>query len=97
MKFNEELIDNLAGKLQIGLSREENKKVLDEFKLIDQNMELINQIDGIQNVEPLTHPFDLYVASLREDKPSESVKFKDAVANCKQIDGREIKVPKTVN
>ena len=96
MKFNEELIDNLAGKLMIGLSREENKTVLDEFEVINKNMELINQIPNIKDVEPLTHPYDLYVGTLREDEPSMSVPFREALQNCDDLDGREVKVPKTV-
>ena len=96
MKFDEKLIDDLAGKLMIGLSREENKTVLEEFDVINQNMELINQIPNIKAVEPLTHPFDSYTATLREDEPRESVPFKEALKNCDELDGREIKVPKTV-
>ena len=96
MDFNEELIDNLASKLMIGLTREENKMLLDEFSVIESDMELINKIPNIKNVEPLTHPFDLYTATLREDKVEESVSFKESLKNCDELDGREIKVPKTV-
>lgn len=96
MKFNKELIDNLAGKLMIGLSEEENETVLKEFKLIEDNMELINQIDGIENVEIMSHPFDLFQASLREDEPKDSIPFKEAIKNCDVLDGREVKVPKTL-
>lgn len=96
MKFDEELIDNLAGKLMIGLSREENKTVLEEFEVIDKNMNLINEIPNIKDVEPLTHPFDSFTATLREDEPMMSVPFREALKNCDELDGREIKVPKTV-
>ena len=37
-KFTEEMVDNYADKLLIGLSREENKMVLDEFATIDDNL-----------------------------------------------------------
>ena len=97
MKFDEELIDKLALKLMIGLSKEENQTVLNEFKLIDENMELINNIKDIDKFEPMTHPYDLYLSSLRDDKVEESISFKDALRNCDVVDGREIKVPKTVN
>lgn len=97
MEFNEELIDDLAGKLMIGLSRQENAMVLKEFQFIKENMELINKFADIENVEIMSHPYDLYLSLLREDKPNESISFKDALRNCDDIEGREIKVPKTVN
>ena len=49
-KFNEELVDNLADRLLIGLSREENKLVLEEFDAIDESIDLINKIEGIENI-----------------------------------------------
>ena len=97
MKFDEELIDKLALKLMIGLSKEENQTVLNEFKLIDESMELINNIKDIDKVEPMTHPYDLYLSSLRDDEVEESISFKDALRNCDVVDGSEVKVPKTVN
>ena len=40
-KFTKELVDNLADKLLIGLSDEENEMVLSEFDKIDENIDLI--------------------------------------------------------
>ena len=54
-KFTKELVDDLADKLLIGLSPEENEMVLSEFDEIDANIDLINKIDGIEKVEPMTH------------------------------------------
>ena len=41
MKFTKEMVDNYADKLLIGLTEEENKMVLDEFEIIDKNIDLI--------------------------------------------------------
>ena len=54
-KFTKEMVDDYADKLLIGLTPEENKMVLDEFEIIDQNIDLINRIPGISEVEPMTH------------------------------------------
>ena len=96
MELNKKQVDNLANKLLIGLTDEENKMVLEEFAEIEQSIDLINEIENIDNVEPMTHPYDLYTATLREDEPEESVSLKEIMQNVKQSDGREIKVPKTV-
>lgn len=37
MNFTSDLVDDLATKLLIGLSREENQMVVDEFNIIDED------------------------------------------------------------
>ena len=46
-KFTKEMVDDYADKLLIGLTEEENKMVLDEFEIIDRNIDLINKIPGL--------------------------------------------------
>ena len=57
-KFTKEMVDDYADKLLIGLTEEENKMVLDEFDVIDKNIELVSKIPGIEKVEPMTHCLD---------------------------------------
>ncbi len=94
--FTKELVDDLADKLLIGLSDEENAMVLDEFEAIDANIDLINEIDGIRDAEPMTHCLDDFVYELREDVAVESVPIEDLLANCDDVEDREIVVPKVV-
>ena len=54
-KFTEEMVIDYADKLLIGLTDEEVKMVLDEFEVIDKNISLVNEIHGIEKVEPMTH------------------------------------------
>lgn len=95
-KFTKEMVDDYADKLLIGLTPEENKMVLDEFEIIDQNIDLINKIPGISEVEPMTHCLDDFIYELREDIPKESVDIEDLLANSDETDGSEITVPKIV-
>ena len=95
-KFTKELIDDLANKLLIGLSDEENEMVLNEFDAIDKSIDLINEIDGISEVEPMTHCLDDFVYVLREDVPEESVEIEELLKNCDDTEGREVVVPKVV-
>lgn len=95
-KFTKELVDDLADKLLIGLSPEENEMVLSEFDEIDANIDLINEIDGIEKVEPMTHCLDDFVYELREDVVVESVPIEEILANCDDVEDREIVVPKVV-
>ena len=95
-KFTKELVDDLADKLLIGLSAEENEMVLSEFDEIDANIDLINEIDGIDKVEPMTHCLDDFVYELREDVAVEGLPIEDILANSDDTEDREIVVPKVV-
>ena len=95
-QFTAELVYDLADKLLIGLSEEENKMVLDEFEAIDANIDLINEIDGIKDVEPMTHTLDDFEYVLREDVVIESVPVEELLANSDDTEDREIVVPKVV-
>ena len=94
--FTKELVDDLADKLLIGLSDEENAMVLNEFDAIDANIDLINEIDGIKDVKPMTHALDDFEYVLREDVASESVAIEDLLRNSDDTEDREIVVPKVV-
>lgn len=95
--FNEEEIIKFADKLLIGLSLDEAKMISEEFEIIDKNIDQINAIEGLSEVEPAFMPYDLYVATLREDEAKESVNIDDILANTKDKLGREIRVPKVVD
>ena len=96
-KFSKEIVDDLAQKLLIGLTSEENKMVLDEFSAIDKNIDLINEIPDINKVEPMTHALDNFKVELREDIAEDSIPIKDALRNAGKTDGREIEVVKVVD
>ncbi|MBR2603528.1 MAG: hypothetical protein IKE10_00680 [Bacilli bacterium] len=95
-KFTKEIVDDLADKLLIGLTPEENKMVLDEFDIIDEQINIINDIPGIDKVEPMTHTLDDFEYELREDIVEESVPIDDLLSNCDNVSGREVEVPKVV-
>ena len=95
-KFTKEMVDDYADKLLIGLTDEENKMVLDEFEIIDKNIDLINEIEGIEQVEPMTHTLDDFTYELREDVVEDSIPKEELLQNCDDYEGREVEVPKVV-
>lgn len=96
MKFTKEIVDNYADKLLIGLTAEENSMVLSEFDIIDKNIDLINKIEGIENVIPMSYCLDDFTYELDEDICEESVPIEDLLSNSDQNIDREISVPKVV-
>lgn len=95
-KFTKEMVDDYADKLLIGLTEEENKMVLDEFEIIDKNCDVVNTIENIAKVEPMTHALDDFEVELREDAATDSVPIDDLLANCDQVNDREVELPKVV-
>ncbi|MBR3230121.1 MAG: Asp-tRNA(Asn)/Glu-tRNA(Gln) amidotransferase subunit GatC [Bacilli bacterium] len=96
-KFTKKMVDEYADKLLIGLTDEENKMVLEEFEIIDKNIDIINEIPDIEKVEPMTHTLDNFEYELREDEPEESIPIEDLLKNCDDStsDG-EVVVPRMV-
>ena len=94
--FTKEQVDSYADKLLIGLTEEENKMVLEEFELIDRNINLINEIEGIKDIEPMNYALDDFSCSLREDIVEDSIDIDDLLSNCDSSINDEIKVPKVV-
>ena len=95
MKFTKEVVDDLADKLLIGLTEEENKMVLDEFEEIDKAMEKVCLIKDIEKVEPMRQALDLE-GVLAEDIIRDALPIEDVLKNAAVKEGREIEVPKVV-
>ena len=92
-----EKIRELANKLLIDLNEEEVDLIESEFGVIKDNMELINEIDGLSEVEPAFAPFDLYASSMREDEAEDSPDIENLLKNTGKRSGNEIEVPRVVN
>lgn len=96
-KFTLKMIDDYASKLLIGLTEEEKKMIQEEFDSIDSNIDLINNIEGISDVEELSFPYDMEVTELRNDEEViDTIDIDTLLSNCDRTEGREIEVPKVV-
>lgn len=85
-KFTKEMVDSYADKLLIGLTPEENKMVLDEFEVIDKGIDLINEIENISEIKPMTHAIDIE-CTLREDKVEETLTIDEVLKNAGSVEG----------
>lgn len=95
-KFTKEMVIDYADKLLIGLTEEEVNMVVDEFDVIDRNIDIINKIPNIENVEPMTHCLDNFECVFREDEIEESVDINDLLSNCDDKFDDQVRVPKVV-
>ncbi len=94
--FTPEKVEKLADLLLIGLTEEENKMLFEEFEIIDANINKINEIEGIKEIEPMTHTLDDFECVLRSDVASDSIPIEDLLANCDDTEDGCVSVPKVV-
>jgi len=91
-------LEILAKKLMFEMEEDEYKTLLSEFDVILKQMDLIDKIEDIDSVSPMTYPFDLELddSYLREDISSNEICFDDMKVNVKDYDSNMVKVPKVV-
>ena len=95
-KFTSEMVIDYADKLLIGLTDEEVKMVLDEFEVIDKNIDIINKIPNINEVSPMTHCLDNFISHFREDEVEESTSVEELFSNCDDYIDDQVRVPRVV-
>lgn len=94
--MNKELINKYANDILIDLTDEEAEKTIEELNVLDKHMTAIEKLNNIKDVEPLTHPFDLYTATLRDDIAEDGEMIENVLRNSDVVEAREIEVPKVV-
>ena len=93
---NKEVLKEAASKLLFEMTDSEYDTLLEEFKIITKQMELISLIPGVDDAKPMTFPFDASVTYLREDVPDEPLTRDEALKNAKDVVDGQIRLPKVV-
>lgn len=94
--ITKEKLKDYASKLMFDMKEEEYEILLDEFNVMTKLMTLMDNIDGINKVTPMTFPFITYEAELRDDVVEESLTTEEVLANAKFVVNDQVKVPKVV-
>ena len=95
-KVTKEDLKKYAGLLMFDMKEEEYDTLLKEFAITEKHMALIGEIDGIEDVEPMTFPYVIYHASLREDISKPCLTTEEVLKNTKDKKADQVKVPKVV-
>lgn len=91
-----ETLKKYAGKLLFDMKEEEYETLQKEFDVIIKQMELIENIEGIENVEPMTFPVEVKLESLRDDNIERNVDNELILRNAEVTEGREVQVARVV-
>lgn len=94
--ITKENLKDYAGKLMFDMKEEEYETLEKEFEVFLKQMDLIGKVEGIENVEPMTFPYVIYEATLREDVIKDTLETEEALQNAKVVDRDQVRVPKVV-
>ena len=94
--INKDVLKEISLKLMFEMKEEQYDTLLKEFDLIIKQMNLIGEIKGVDDVEPMTFPFDVTNDYLREDEVEDNLSQEEALKNSKSIENGQIVLPKVV-
>ena len=94
-EINKELLKDCAHRLMCDMTDEQYELLEKEFKIILKQMELI-EVNDVDELTPMTFPFDVTVTYLRDDDVIETISTEEALSNAKDVVENQIRLPKVV-
>lgn len=95
-EVNKDVLKDAANRLYFDMTDSEYDTLLEEFANIQQEFELMGQINGVDEVVPMTFPFDVSIDFLRDDEPETPLSQEDVLKNAGNVKEGQIKLPKVV-
>ncbi len=89
-------IKDAAHRLLFDMSEEEFLTLQSEFKVTLKQMKVLGEIEGIDEVAPMTFPIETKITYLREDVAEEPLSNEEVLSNVKEKQSGQIKLPKVV-
>lgn len=94
--IKKEVLVDAANRLLFTMSDEQFETLQEEFKVLTKLMSKIGKIEGLDEYEPMTFPFDCTKDYLREDEPGEVLDREEALKNAGSVMDDQVKLPKVV-
>ena len=95
-QIDEAVLKDASHRLLFDISDEEMKLLLSEFDILVKQFELLKDIENVNEVKPMTFPYEIFNDYLREDVPSDVLTKEKALKNAKSVKDGQIKLPKVV-
>jgi len=94
--IKKEVLVDAANRLLFTMSDEQFETLQEEFKVLTKLMSKIGKIEGLDEYDPMTFPFDCTTDYLREDEPGEVLDREEALKNAGSVMDDQVKLPKVV-
>ncbi|MCD8204345.1 MAG: Asp-tRNA(Asn)/Glu-tRNA(Gln) amidotransferase GatCAB subunit C [Coprobacillus sp.] len=95
-EVNIDVLKNVANSLMFDMSEDEYRLLEGEFHTTLKQMDLIHNIKGVEDVTPMTFPYEVTTSALREDEPSEVISSDEALKNAKDVIEKQIRIPRVL-
>ena len=95
-QIDKAVLKDASHRLLFDISDEEMKLLLSEFDILVKQFELLKDIENVNEVKPMTFPYEIFNDYLREDIPSDVLTKEEALKNAKNVKDGQIKLPKVV-
>ena len=96
LHYDLDILKKCANNLMFDMSDEQYQVLEKEFEVITKQMELLGELDGLEDVEPMTFPYQVFTSFIREDEAGECLTKEEALSNAKDVFEGQIKLPKVV-
>lgn len=99
-EVNKTVLQDAAKRLLFDMKDEEYDTLLNEFAIITKQLKLMDDIEGLDQVEPMSFPYiDESFSLLRDDEPvkEDEVNKEEMLKNAKVHRDGQVKLPKVVN
>ncbi|MCF0111752.1 MAG: Asp-tRNA(Asn)/Glu-tRNA(Gln) amidotransferase subunit GatC [Erysipelotrichaceae bacterium] len=93
--YTKEYFQKLAKQLMFTLTEEEAEGIVEEFKVLQQQLELLEAIDT-EGVEEMIYPFEAPTSFMREDEVEHVLTQEEALANVSNKYDQFVVLPRVV-
>lgn len=95
-KVDLDVLKDAANRLLFDMKEEEYLTLLEEFGVLTRQMESIGRIEGLEDYEPMTFPFEMGEVAMRVDEAKKPLGKDEAIGNASSTYMGQIKIAKVV-
>ena len=96
IKCNMEILKRASTSLLFEMDEEQYRVLLEEFKVIIQQLSILDDLGDLCSVEPMDFPYEISRNILRNDVAGKPVERKKVLKNAGDSYANQIRVPKVV-
>ena len=93
---SKEVLKTAASKMMFEMDDNQYDQLIKEMNFFLKQVDLIGDIPHIDDVTPMTFPFEVTNSYLREDEVEESLSQEEALKNASDVKDGQIRLPKVV-
>ncbi len=93
---SKEVLKTAASKLMFEMDDNQYDQLIKEMNIFLKQVDLIGDIPHIDEVTPMTFPFEVTNSYLREDEVEEPLSQEEALKNASDVKDGQIRLPKVV-